>query len=496
MTYRRFIKDVGLIGITQALIGLGGFFLLPIITKTLEPYEYGIWAQINITVSLLSPLVLMGLSMGIVRFLSSEKDKEKIREGFFSVIFFVAFTGLLASIVVFLLSDFLAASIFKDISTSSFIKLGAFLIFLGAIDQISIFYFRISRQVEIFTVLTLFQTFGQLILILLFLLMGFGLFGVISAVLIVQGLLLIISTYKIVSQIGFAIPKFNQIGEYLKYSAPLTPNSLIRWITDSSDRYMVSYFLGLSQVGIYSASYAIGNLIQMFITPIQFILFPELSRLFDEGKNDEVKVYLSNSMKYFLLIAIPAVFGLSALAKPMLKILTTQEFISGSVIIPFIALSGLLAGVFQIVINITHLVKKTKFNLYIHIFAALLNIIFNFLLIPLLGIAGAAIATLISYTLMVAICIFISFKHIDFDLNFSFILKSIISSSFMFGVIFCLNPSNIMGLIGSVFLGVFVYLVIMILIKGINKHELAVLNSFYTSLRNLKYIKIMKGGVR
>lgn len=79
MPYRKFIKDVGLIGITQVLIGLGGFFLLPVITKTLGSYDYGIWTQINITVSLLSPLALMGLSMGVVRFLSSEKDKEKIR---------------------------------------------------------------------------------------------------------------------------------------------------------------------------------------------------------------------------------------------------------------------------------------------------------------------------------------------------------------------------------------------------------------------------------
>ncbi|AKB23625.1 Polysaccharide biosynthesis protein [Methanosarcina sp. MTP4] len=496
MPYRKFIKDVGLIGITQALIGLGGFFLLPVITKTLGSYDYGIWAQINITVSLLSPLALMGLSMGVVRFLSSEKDIEKIREGFFSVIFFVAFTGLLISIVVFLLSDFLAASIFKDISTSGFIKVGAFLILLSAIDQISIFYFRVSRQTETFAFLTLFQTLGQLILILSFLLMGFGLFGVISAVLIVQGLLFIISTYKIVSQIGFGIPKFNQIGEYLKYSAPLTPNSLIRWITDSSDRYMVSYFLGLSQVGIYSASYAIGSLIQLFITPIQFILFPELSRLFDEGKSDEVKVYLGNSMKYFLLIAIPAVFGLSALAKPMLEILTTQEFISGSIVIPFIALSGLLSGIFQIVINITHLVKKTKFNLYIHIFAALLNIVFNFLLIPSIGIVGAAIATLISYTLMVIVCILVSFKHIEFNLNFGFILKSIMASSIMFGVIFCLNPSNIMGLFGSVLLGAFVYLAIMILIKGISRNELNLIKNFSINIRNMISNKIIKGDLR
>jgi Membrane protein involved in the export of O-antigen and teichoic acid len=496
MKYQQFIKDVGLIGITQTLTNLGSFFLLPVITKILGSYDYGIWAQINITVSLLSSLALMGLSTGVIRFLSSEKDKDKIREGFFSVIFFVSFTGLLVSIVIFLLSDFLAASIFKDTHTSGYIKVGAFLIFLSAVNQISIFYFRIFQQTKTLAILTLFQTFGQLILILSLLFTGFGLFGVISAALIAQGLLFIISVYKIISQIGFRIPRFSQIGEYLKYSAPLTPNSLLKWVTDSSDRYMVTYFLGLSPVGIYSASYALGNLITLFIAPIQFILFPELTRLFDEGKIDEVKVYLSYSMKYFLLIAIPAVFGLSALAKPLLKIFTTQEFISGSIVIPFIALSGLFSGVFQIVINITYLVKRTKFNIYINTFAALSNIVFNVLLIPSIGFVGAAIATLISYTLMVIICILVSFKHIEFNLNFGFILRSIMASSIMFEVIFYLNPSNIIGFFVSVLLGAFVYFAIMILIKGISGYELNLVKRFSINLKNLISNKIIKGDFR
>lgn len=493
MQYNKFAKDVGIIGITQALISLGSFLLLPLVTKTLGSYNYGLWVQINITVSLLAPLALMGLSMGIIRFLSSEKDIDKIREGFFSVLIFVALTGLLISTLVFLLSDLLAIYLFKDISTSYLIKAGALLILLSSITQISTFYFRIFRYVRTFALLTLFQAFGQLILTLIFLFMGFGLLGVISAVLIIQSLLFFISIFKIVSQIGFKIPQFKYIRDYLNYSVPLTPNSLIRWITDSSDRYMVAYFLGLSQVGIYSASYAIGNLIQLFITPIQLILFPELSKLFDEGKIDEVKSYLSYSMKYFLLIAIPTVFGLSALAKPMLEIFTTQEFISGSIVIPFIALSGLLSGIFQIVINITHLVKKTKFNLYIHIFVALLNVVFNFLLIPSIGIVGAAIATLISYTLMAIICIYVSFRHIVFNLNYNFILKSIVSSSIMYAVIFYLNPSNIMGLLGSVLLGGFVYLAIMILIKGISRHELNLVKDFCISIRNIFSNKIIKG---
>lgn len=472
MSYRNFIKDVGIIGFTQILTSLGGFLLLPIITKTLGPYDYGTWSQISITISLLSPLALMGLSMGLVRFLSAETKKETIREGVFSISFFVIFTGLIVSLLVFFLSDLFAETIFGDPNASYFIKAASFLILLTAIEQIALYYFRIFRYIKIFSYLTLFQVFGKLILILIFLKMGFGLLGVILAALIIQIVLFIIAMFIIISQIGFAIPSFSYIHEYLKYSAPLTPNSLIRWITDSSDRYIVGYLLGLGSVGVYSASYAIGSLVSLFIAPIQMILFPELSKLFDNGDIDKVKTYLSYSMKYFLFIAIPAVFGLSALSKPILNILTTSEFASGSIVIPFIALSGLLAGVFQIVINITHLVKKTKFNLYIHLIAALLNIILNFILIPHIGILGAAIATLISYIVMVIVCIHISFKHISFDLNYIFIGKCIVASSLMSGVILLFNPNNIKELLIAPSFGAVIYLLILLPIKGFNKSEL------------------------
>ncbi len=79
--------------------------------------------------------------------------------------------------------------------------------------------------------------------------MGYGLLGVIAATLVVQGFIFLISLLMIISQIGFVIPRFTYIKEYLHFSLPLTPNSLVRWITESSDRYMVTYFLGLGSVG-------------------------------------------------------------------------------------------------------------------------------------------------------------------------------------------------------------------------------------------------------
>jgi hypothetical protein len=101
MSYRKFARDVGFIGAVQVLTSLGNFFLLPIVTKSLGTHYYGLWAQIYITVSLISPLALMGLSMGLIRFLSSETKKEVIKEAVYSILFFVTISGFLASFLLY-----------------------------------------------------------------------------------------------------------------------------------------------------------------------------------------------------------------------------------------------------------------------------------------------------------------------------------------------------------------------------------------------------------
>jgi O-antigen/teichoic acid export membrane protein len=478
VSYQKFAKDVGFIGTVQVLTSLGTFFLLPIITKTLGTYDYGLWAQINITVSLIAPLALMGLSMGFVRFLSSETETKIIREAVYSILFFVMVSGFLASFLLYTFAEPLATFGFKDPEATYFVKAGSLLILLNVIESISLFYFRVFRQIKKFSYLTLFETFGKLFLILVLLEMGYGLLGVIAATLLVQGTIFLISLLIIISQIGFVIPRFTYMKEYLQFSLPLTPNSLIRWVTESSDRYMVTYFLGLGSVGVYSAACSIGNLIQLFVTPLQLILLPELSKLFDEKKMDEVRIYMSHSLRYFLLISIPAVFGLSALAKPLLGILTTEDFLSGWFVIPIIAFSGILAGIFQIFVNTMFLIKQTKITTYINIVAAVSNVLINFFLIPSVGIVGASLSTLFSYFLMAALCMHISLKHFNFDFYFQDIAKSVLSSMAMYLFVSYFVISSILELFEIAGVGVLIYLVMMFLVGGFSDHELSLIRRY------------------
>ncbi|MDW5548935.1 flippase [Methanosarcina sp.] len=478
VSYQKFAKDVGFIGTVQVLTSLGTFFLLPIITKTLGTYDYGLWAQINTTVSLISPLALMGLSMGFVRFLSSETEIKIIREAVYSILFFVTIAGLFASFLLYMFAEPLATFGFKDSHATYFIQAGSLLILLNVIESISLFYFRIFRQIQTFSYLTLFETFGKLFFILFLLKMGYGLLGVIAATLLVQGSIFLISLLMIISQIGFVIPRFTYIKEYLQFSLPLTPNSLIRWITESSDRYMVTYFLGLRSVGVYSAACSIGSLIQLFVSSLQLILLPELSKLFDENKTDEVRIYMSHSLRYFLLISIPAVFGLSALAKPLLGILTTDDFLSGWFVIPIIAFSGLLAGIFQIFVNTMLLIKETKTTTYINIVAAVSNVLINLLLIPSIGIVGASLSTLFSYFLMAVLCMHISLKHFKLDFYLHDIVKSVLSSITMYLFVSYFVISSIFELFEIAGMGVLIYLVMMFLIGGFTDHELSLIRSY------------------
>ena len=121
------------------------------------------------------------------------------------------------------------------------------------------------------------------------------------------------------------------------------------WLVNLSDRFLVTFYLGTSAVGIYSASYQIGSLPYMLSALINFVLMVSLSKLFDEGKIEEVKTHLSYAMKYFLTVSIPFIFGSLFIAKEILILFSTKEIaLAGETITPIIALGFVFLGIYNV----------------------------------------------------------------------------------------------------------------------------------------------------
>jgi O-antigen/teichoic acid export membrane protein len=480
--YRQFAKDVITIGVTQLLTALSAFLLLPIITKSLTVHDYGIWAQIWVTVSLLTPLAQFGITQAMIRYLAAQTDLEKIKDNYYSCILFTIISGSIISLIVFLLSDNLALFVFQDQLIAIYLRLAAFLILFVALYQISSLYFRIFQLVKIYAMLTITQALGHLFLVFALLMLGFGLLGVIIATLVIYAVMFFISVILAIHRIGIKIPEFSEMRDILKYGLPLTPNPMIDWLRTSSDRYIIAILIGISAVGIYSSAYTIASIILMLVSPLQIILFPALSKIYDEGNLSQIKNYLAYSIKYFLLIAIPSAFGISVLATPLLLGFTTPDYISGAILIPFIAFGGVFFGVYQISINVTQLVKKTKFNLYLYIIAAVSSILLNVTLIPILGLIGAGFSAFISFGVMVCLSLFLSFRYIKFPIDIAFLGKSIISSLLMVGIIFLINPMQLFEVIISIFAGIIVYSISILLLRGLRTEEIALFKSLILNI--------------
>jgi O-antigen/teichoic acid export membrane protein len=198
-----------------------------------------------------------------------------------------------------------------------------------------------------------------------------------------------------------------------------------------------------------------------------------LSKYYDENNMNEVKTVLRYSLKYFLLLAIPATFGLSLLSKPILTILSTPEIAAqGYLVTPFVATSAVLFGVRAVIAQIIILKKKTKITGTIWIMAAILNLGLNIIIVPYMGILGAAITTLLAFAFALILTSFYSHKYFIFDIDFRFILKSIFASFAMSLLIIKWNPVGTLNILIVIGVCAVVYAAVLFIAKGFTIEEI------------------------
>ena len=472
------VQRIGLISLVNLLTNLGGIVLLPILTKNISVEEYGIWAQVNVTVGLISVLILLGLPHSMVRFMAAAKGRTEIQESFYSILFLVALVGALMSLLLFHLSGPLAVYLFDN--NLAVTKILPLIVFVESLNAILFNFFRASQRIKLYSLFVFINMYISIALAYYFVTTGWGIFGAVIGLLLSKAVIFLIMFYLILAEMGFWVPNFRKIREYLAFSLPLIPSGLSDWVINSSDRYIISIFLGTAYVGYYSPGYLLGNIIMMFITPVGCILPVVLSKHYDENKMDVVETILGRSLRYFLVLALPSVFGLTLLSWPILSLLSTTEIADqGYMITPFVAVSMLLFGVSSILANIIGLVKRTKFSAIIWIIAAALNFGLTVFLVPRFNILGAALATLLAFLFVLASTAYYALGLFSLRIDFQFILKCLFASLIMSLVIVFWSPKGLLEIMGSIAVCAMVYFLVLWLLKGVDYEEMKFLKNVF-----------------
>ena len=468
---------------SSLIVGLG---TMPALTKFYPPNIFGIWAQIQITYVLLSPLVAMQLNLAIVKYLSGEADKAKRRQVLGAMLLAISVLSIIFLLLTNLLASQLSVFLFDNVKYSSFVRLTALWVVVSAYFSFFISYMRARSKIILLSIQQIIIALLTLVIVSILATQSIDLQWVVVSVIGVWIIFTVFFFIMVIREVGWPCPNIKGLKSYLTFSVPQIPGAILLWIVGSSDRYFITHFLGLSQTGIYTSSDTLGGIIALFYGPIQFVLYPMLARLWEEKRYINIKIYMEYSIKLYLTLAIPAVAGIALLSQPLLSIITTSQFLIGNTLVFLIAAGSLFLGVYNIDVIVILLSNKSGLLPLMIALAAIVNVGSNVILIPHIGMLGAAISNIVSFLVLALIIGIWARKRIHYGLDFKYLVKIVIATLVMAICVYLIEPHSILRLLITVLVGMAVFSICLVILKAFSKHDKELIKNIWEGLIPIK----------
>lgn len=381
------------------------FFLVPLYTNVLTTSEYGT-VDIITTVSIIAiPILTFNIMESVMRFnLDDDVDQNKITK--------IGIIVLLGGIVVGLLIIPIC-NLWDKINDYS--TLIYFYIIFSASSQIFLCDLRGKELLVLYTIGNILNTFliGAFNIIFL-LVFKRGIAGYLLAYILASA---IVTIYALIVGKGYKAIRTtidtNKMKEMLKYSVVLIPNSFMWWIMNSSDHIMVTSMIGIAANGIYAISYKLPTLIQTFTG-----IFNQAWSYSAIKENDAEDIESYTNKVFKSMIGIIMLIGICMMTfiKPFLYIYVSNDYYVAWKYTPFLIVGFVYLTLASFMSTSYTVNKDSKGFLISGTLGAIVNIVLNFILIPIIGIYGAAFSTCLSYISVLVFRIFHTKKYINYNI--------------------------------------------------------------------------------
>ena len=457
---------------------VGLLALMVMLTKLLGAVDYGIWSLVVVVVTISIALFTLQLPAALPRFLPGSRDTAHVANVVSVVLICVLIGTIIGALLVGLTAPWLAEQFVgssADGATTAF-RAGAALTVAWGLEIAGYEIYRTYLRFRRYALVLMSRVSVEVLLALGLLLAGQGLVQVLIGISVIRILSFAVTLGYFITRFHGSMgrPRLAILTPYLRYSLPFIAVVLLTWFLKLSDRYVVAAFRPTEEVGIYSASYEIGMVVMLLIVPLRRTLYPSLSAAWNTDQMDEVGKLLKYSFRYFTLLALPLVVVFSSMADEIVHLLTQDEFVDlGRRVVPVIAAANLLFGLHAIGIFVLMLEKRIVTVAGLMLVAAATNLALNCVLVPGgLGIQGAAIATLASFSILLALTVWTTYRHVSFDVDWSFYVKAIVASILTGGAILLLDPHGPLGAIGGALLAGLVYAGLMYALRAVTIAEI------------------------
>lgn len=394
---RLLIENMLVYGLGSMLAKLVPLVMLPVVTRLMPGTSYfGLSDLSNTLVSFAQAFAVMGMYDAMFRMFFERDDLDYKKTVCSSAILFVTGCSLIIALGMLLFENAIARAFFGGAEFSSLVVVSAASTFLGGNNNIIQCPTRMQNQRSRFIVMNLVTAVLSYSIAVPLLLAGEYLLALpLSAALASATSLLV---FFIMNREWFSFKYFDikVLVSMLKIGVPLMPTFLFYWIFNSADRLMIVNMLGSDASGVYAVAAKVGQISQLIYTAFaqgwQYFAF---STMHDD---DQIEM-TSRIYEYLATVSFLATGLLVALIKPLFSALFPGDYAEGVASVPYLFLAPLLLMLYQVAINQLLVLKKTWPSLFLLAGGAGLNVVLNLILIPILGIEGASVATLAGYVL-------------------------------------------------------------------------------------------------
>ncbi|WP_166830755.1 oligosaccharide flippase family protein [Thalassoroseus pseudoceratinae] len=404
--HRDLLKHSSIYSLGEILTRLTSLLLLPIYTRYLAPSDYGVMAIIDLLIGLLAIVLGGGLAAAVSRFHFDYEDEASQRAVWWTGLTFVAVVGGLGFVPSWLMREHLADwTLGESVNQGGwFYTLALGTMWLACIEQIPMVYLRVRKWSGRFVLLSLFRLGLNIALNLSLLARGWGVAGVLWGNFLTGIVLATVSVGMLaweLKRFRFDIPLLQKM---LRFGSPLIIIAFLSLLMHQADRWILHRFASMSEVGVYSLAYRIGQGMN------QVLLLPFASiwgvMIYDVAKQPDARSVYARVFGYYTKIASLFLLAGALASRMLIKIVATDDYAAAGDVIPVILLAY-LAFSWHDHFRIPVLLKKRTLSMVpVSLTATVVNVAANFALVPFFGGMGAAWATVITFATFTGLGLF------------------------------------------------------------------------------------------
>ncbi len=467
--------------------GIINFAALLIYTRIFTTEDYGNFYLTMAFVSVISTLGARWLVESVLRFYAQFQLREDLDRFFSTLVYSFALATVLilaligGGILIFRgrisgeLAPFLGVGILVYVTTS--------------IYTILLYSLRSSLQAKSFSFYEILFSAGKLgFALLLVFLFKIGAISLLIAILLIQVplVMFLFRRFSIFTRFKLRLVSKEHIKEFFRFGSPLIISSLSVWILVLSDRYMLNFFRGAAEVGLYSVSYSmVDRSVALLYTILMLAAHPIIIFTWEEKGREVTQKLIKDLSRYFFIICVPAFLGISILSREIFSVLVGKDFVESFKLVPFFAFCSLCGGLFQYVGKGFEIYKKTLLMAFIIFLSGGVNVLLNILLIPKYGVVGAGIAKSASYAALIILGVKMSQSFMPWQVSGRSVLRISFAGLIMAGCLILVKSLLFVSLVNLIFLlvlGMIVYIGVLLLIKEVKDGEIELIKSYSAKL--------------